>query len=207
MSLQKNIPLIDIKSNLSPALEKHSWALSALSEAAAALARADSQDLLVKEVCNAIAAQGPYVLAWVGKAEDDPNKSIKVIGGAGSALDYINNIVVSWSDQNITGLGPAGVSIRSGKPSIVVDSETDASFAAWRELAKTYGIRSAIGSPIQDGDRPFGCLLVYSKVPNAFGPDEVLLFQSLAKEIGFGIRAIDRQQKLDDQIHQKEVIQ
>lgn len=207
MSLQKNIPLVDVKSNLSTAPEKHSWALSALSEAAAALARADSQDLLVKEVCNAIAAQGPYVLAWVGKAEDDPNKSIKVIGGAGSALDYINNIVVSWSDQNITGLGPAGVSIRSGKPSIVVDSETDASFAAWRELAKTYGIRSAIGSPIQDGDRPFGCLLVYSKVPNAFGPDEVLLFQSLAKEIGFGIRAIDRQQKLDDQIHQKEVIQ
>lgn len=207
MSLQKNIPLVDVKSNLSTAPEKHSWALSALSEAAAALARADSHDLLVKEVCNAIAAQGPYVLAWVGKAEDDPNKSIKVIGGAGSALDYINNIVVSWSDQNITGLGPAGVSIRSGKPSIVVDSETDASFAAWRELAKTYGIRSAIGSPIQDGDRPFGCLLVYSKVPNAFGPDEVLLFQSLAKEIGFGIRAIDRQQKLDDQIHQKEVIQ
>jgi hypothetical protein len=51
-------------------LEKRSWALSALSEAAAALARADSQDLLVKEVCAAIAAQGPYVLAWVGKAED-----------------------------------------------------------------------------------------------------------------------------------------
>ena len=207
MSLQKNISLDDVKSNLSPTLEKHSWALSALSEAAAALARADSQDLLVKEVCNAIAAQGPYVLAWVGKAEDDANKSIKVIGGAGSALDYINTIMVSWSDQNITGLGPAGVSIRSGQPSIVVDSETDASFSAWRELAKTYGIRSAIGCPIQDGDRPFGCLLVYSKVPNAFGPDEVLLFQSLAKEIGFGIRAIDRQQKLDDQIHQKEVIQ
>jgi len=207
MSLQKNIPLDDVKSNLSPTLEKHSWALSALSEAAAALARADSQDLLVKEVCNAIAAQGPYVLAWVGKAEDDANKSIKVIGGAGSAVDYINNIVVSWSDQNITGLGPAGASIRSGQPSIVVDSETDASFSAWRELAKTYGIRSAIGCPIQDGERPFGCLLVYSKIPNAFGPDEVLLFQSLAKEIGFGIRAIDRQQILDDQIHQKEVIQ
>mgnify|MGYP000511723671 CR=1 FL=1 len=67
-------------------LEKRGWALSALSEAAAALARADSVDLLVQEVCSAIAAQGPYVLAWVGKAEDDVNKTVKVMGGAGSAL-------------------------------------------------------------------------------------------------------------------------
>ena len=190
-----------------PDLEKHSWALSALSEATAALARAESQNILVQEVCDAIALQGPYVLAWVGKAEDDVNKSVKVIGGAGSALAYINNIVVSWSDQNVTGMGPAGISIRTNQPSIVIDSEIDTGFASWKELARSFGIRSAIGCPIQDGERPFGALLVYSKLPNAFGPNEVLLFQSLAREIGFGLRAIDRQHKLDDQIHEKEVIQ
>lgn len=188
-------------------LQKRSWALSALSEAAAALARADSQDLLVKEVCAAIAAQGPYILAWVGKAEDDINKTVKVLGGAGSALGYIDNIGVSWSEQNVTGLGPAGTCIRTNLSSIVIDSELDSGFSSWRELARKYSIRSAIGCPIQDGDKPFGCLLVYSKIPNAFGPEEVVLFESLAKEIGFGLRSIDRQKKLDDQIHEKEVIQ
>ena len=190
-----------------PISEKHGWALSALSEAAAALARADSQDRLVKEVCDSIAAQGPYVLAWVGKAEDDLNKSVRVIGGAGSAIAYIDNIVVSWSDQNVTGMGPAGVCIRTGKSSVVVDSELDPGFASWRDLARTFYIRSAIACPIQDGEKPFGCLLIYSKKPNAFGPEEILLFESLAKEIGFGLRAIDRQQQLDDQIHEKEKIQ
>ena len=190
-----------------PISEKHGWALSALSEAAASLARADSQDRLVKEVCDSIAAQGPYVLAWVGKAEDDLNKSVRVIGGAGSAIAYINNIVVSWSDQNVTGMGPAGVCIRTGKSSVVVDSELDPGFASWRDLARTFYIRSAIACPIQDGEKPFGCLLIYSKKPNAFGPEEILLFESLAKEIGFGLRAIDRQQQLDDQIHEKEKIQ
>ena len=190
-------------------LEKRGWALSALSEAAAALARADSVDLLIKEVCSAIAAQGPYILAWVGKAEDDANKTVKVMGGAGLAITYIEDIAVSWSDQNITGLGPGGVAIRTNFPTIVHDSETDEGFVSWRIRAREYGIRSAIGCPIPSGDgvHPFGVLLVYSEVPNAFGPSEVQLFESLAKEIGFGLRSIERQHQLDDQIHEKEKTQ
>lgn len=189
-------------------LEKRGWALSALSEAAAALARADSTDLLIAEVCSAIAAQGPYVLAWVGKAEDDVNKTVTVMGGAGSAISYIENIVVSWSDQNISGMGPGGLAIRTGKSSVVVDSELDQGFVSWRQLARKFDIRSAVGCPIPDGEtHPFGVLLVYSKVPNAFGESEVQLFESLAKEIGFGLRSIERQHKLDDEIHEKEQTQ
>lgn len=188
-------------------IDKREWALSAFSEATAALARTQSLDLLIKEVCSAIAMQGPYVLAWVGKAENDLNKTIRFLGGAGSAIDYVVNIAVSWSETNIAGNGPAGSCIRQNKPIVVIDSETDDGFVAWRELARKYSIRSAIGCPIQGGDRPFGCLLVYSKLPNAFGPEETVLFQSLAKEIGFGLKSIDRQRVLDDQIHENEITQ
>ena len=173
------------------------------------MSRADSADLLVAEVCSAIAAQGPYVLAWVGKAEDDVNKSVTVIGGAGSALSYIQNITVSWSDQNVSGLGPGGVCIRSGLPHVIHDSELDEGFIPWKTRAREFGIRSAIGCPIPDvgGGHSYGCLLVYSKVPNAFGNSEVQLFESLAQEIGFGLRSIERQHKLDDQIHEKQITQ
>jgi putative nucleotidyltransferase with HDIG domain len=85
----------------------------------------------------------------------------------------------------------------------------DEGFLSWRVRAREYGIRSAIGCPVPDGtsDHPYGVLLVYSKVPNAFGPSEVQLFESLSREIGFGLRSIERQKKLDDQIHQKEQTQ
>ena len=189
-------------------LQKRTWALSALSEAAAALARADSTEALIQEVCLAIAKQTPYVLAWVGRAEDDENKTVTALGGAGTAIGYIENIVVSWSDQKPSGLGPAGSCIRSRQSSVVIDSELDTGFLAWRELARQFGIRSAIGCPITDGkSHPYGCLLIYSKVPDTFGPDEIKLFESLANEIGFGLRAIDRQQRLDNEIHQKEETQ
>jgi putative nucleotidyltransferase with HDIG domain len=208
MSSKKLDPIIKQDNPTQSELERRGWALSALSEAAAALARANSSNLLVAEVCSAIASQGPYVLAWVGKAEDDSNKTVKVLGGAGSAIAYIENIVVSWSEQSATGRGPAGTAIRTSKPSVVEDTETDIGFSSWRELARKFGIRSAIGCPIMDGEgHPFGCLMVYSKVPKAFLAPEVQLFDSLAKEIGFGLRSIDRQKKLDDQIHEKELIQ
>ena len=190
-------------------LEKRSWALSALSEAAATLARANSTDLLIQEVCAAIATQGPYVLAWVGRAENDAFKTVKVVGAAGSALPYINDILVSWSESEVTGLGPAGTCIRTNTPNVVMDTQTDLGFAAWRDRANMFGIRSAIGCPIPDGatGAPFGSLMVYSKVPSAFGPSEVQLFESLANEIGFGLRSIERQHKLDDEIHEKELVQ
>jgi putative nucleotidyltransferase with HDIG domain len=190
-------------------LEKRGWALSALSEAAAALARANSTELLIQEVCQAIAAQGPYILAWVGQAEGDAFKTVKVVGVAGAASGYIKDIVVSWSSAEVTGRGPAGSCIRNNKTSVVIDGEIDPGFVAWREHAKGFGIRSAIGCPIPDGITgiPFGVLMVYSKVPNTFRASEVQLFESLAKEIGFGLRSIERQHKLDDQIHEKEVTQ
>ena len=189
-------------------LEMNEWALSALSEAAAAFARADSVDILVKEVCEAIARQGPYVLAWVGKADDDAYKTVKVLGGGGSAIGYIQNIRVSWSENSVTGAGPAGVAIRTGRTSVVVDSELDPGFMAWRKQAQQFGIRSAIGCPIPDGDsHPFGVLLVYSKAPNTFGIAEVRLFEGLAMQVGFGLRSIERQHKLDIQIHEKELVQ
>lgn len=190
-------------------LERRGWAVGALSEAASAISRSSSVNLLVQEVCSAITSQGPYVLAWVGKALDDPNKSIEVIGGAGEALSYMKGIVVNWSDATASGLGPGGSAVRNEKSSVVEDSESSEGFVFWKIRAREYGIRSALGCPIPaiDGAHPFGVLLVYSKVPNAFGQSEVQLFESLAKEIGFGIRSIERQHQLDDQIHEREQAQ
>ena len=190
-------------------LEKRGWALSAFSEAAATLARATSTELLIQEVCDAIALQSSYKLAWVGEAMHDDFKTVRVVGGAGPAMTYVENLEISWSDSGIMGSGPAGKSIRNNKTCVVTDVEIDPGFVSWREHAKQYGIRSVIGCPIPDGINgiPYGSLLVYSAIPNSFGASEIQLFEGLAKEIGFGLRSIQRQHKLDDQIHEKELTQ
>lgn len=58
-------------------------------------------------------------------AEDDENKTVRVIGAYGSAIDYVNEITISWSEFQPSGLGPGGTCIRSGVSSVVSDSEVD----------------------------------------------------------------------------------
>ena len=189
-------------------LQKQEWALSTLSEVAATLARADSTDRLVKEVCDAIANQGKYLLAWIGMAENDDLKTVTVMGGAGPAHEFMNNLGDSWSKESPEGLGPAGICIRTGESYILDDIEKEQGFLAWRDRAKQFGIRSAVACPVPDGDEhPFGVLVVYSDIPNAFGSSELQLFESLAKEVGFGVKSIERQHRLDIQIHEKEKTQ
>lgn len=208
MSYEIKNPIDLTGSEMQRELFKRGWALSALSEVTAALSRAESTDILITEVCDTIAAQSPHLSAWVGKAEDDENKSVKFIGGAGPAIPYIENIVVSWSDQNIAGMGPGGIAIRTGKSCVVNDSGLDESFVSWRELARKFGIRSVVACPILNGGvHPFGVLMVYSKQPDAFGEIDIQLFETLAKEIGFGLSSIERQHKLDNEIHEKQLTQ
>ncbi len=198
----------DNAADLKREMDRRGSALSALAQAAATLARANSTDELIKDVCDAISSQSPYVLAWVGKAEDDPEKTVRVLGGSGAAIAYTKDLVISWSDQAHSGMGPAGACLRAFSTIIVTDSETDTHYLPWRERARAYGIRSVIACPIQDGPENLRrCLLVYSSEPNSFGETEVELFQSLAHEIGFGLRSIERQRLLDDQIHEKQLTQ
>lgn len=177
-------------------LDKKSWAILAYAQAAMALAHANKPEELIQDVCRAIVSQAPYVIAWVGMAERDANKTVRVAGSAGSAKSYADGIVVSWSEDTVSGKGPVGSSIRLACPVIIADGETDARFEPWRERARSYGIRCIVSVPIKSSGDVIGALAVYSTVPNAFSESEIHLFENLAYEIGCGLKALKDQEKL-----------
>ncbi len=47
---------------------------------------------------------------------------------------------------------------------------------------------------------------MYANLPDAFGITETVLFESLAKEIGFGLIGIEKQHQLDNEITQREQV-
>ncbi len=89
-------------------LEKRNWAVLAYAQAALALFHADTVENLIQNVCNAIAEQPPYLVSWVGLAENDKNKTIRIAGVSGYAKAYTEDIIVSWFAETPYGLGPAG---------------------------------------------------------------------------------------------------
>ena len=188
-------------------LQKQNGALLAHAKASSALVRSTNRDDLIEGVCNAIINQPPYVLAWVGLANHDPLKTVSVIGAHGAAAEYAKGIDIKWSTDTPEGQGPTGECIQSGLPVLINDVEKDPRFFPWRERARPYGIRSVIAVPIRDHDpQVLGALTVYANLPDAFGNTETVLFESLAKEIGFGLVGIEKQHQLDNEITQREQV-
>jgi len=189
-------------------LEKLSWALLAHNKAAHALSHAESIENLLSGVCKSIVQQKPYEVAWVGFAENDAAKSVRIAVSEGPAKDYTTGLQVSWSADSPFGNGPAGTCIRTGISSTFQNCAIDTGFEAWRERALEYGLKSVVACPFYDGfEKPIGALLIYASIPNAFGDLEMQLFESLAKEIGAGLRSLEKQARLDEEIQHREEAQ
>jgi len=173
-------------------LTAQNWALSAYAGAALALASArDSQDLL-RAVCAAITRESIYVLAWVGIAEDGPDKLVRIAAATGSAVSFLDGLHLSWAEDEQTGKAAMGVCIRTGKMQNMFDSEKSETYAPWRERSRQHGIRSVMCIPllVENGWR--GVLIVYAARPNAFEAPAIEVFQHLAEQIVHAVHALDQ---------------
>ena len=178
-------------------LARQNWALRAHAEAITAVSHASTEAELVTSVCKVVASQSPYVLSWVGLAQQDSEQSITPLGGYGAAHGYLDEIRISWSADSTTGSGAAGEAIRGNKAVVINDVTTDPRFIPWLPQMLKYGIRSCIAVPILDEDRkPFAVLLVYSSERDTFDSTEISLFSAFAIEVGFGLVVIKRQRLL-----------
>jgi PAS domain S-box-containing protein len=188
-------------------LSAQNWALSAFSIAALALGHAHTAEGLLQTICEAITRQSVYVLAWVGIAEDGFDKKIRIAASAGIAVGYLNQLPISWSEDDALGQGPVGVCIRTNRLQIIEDVETSPSFAPWRERAMHYGLRSAVSIPLHIEGSWHGALIVYSARSKAFEGAPVEVFQRLGEHIVHGIQKLENKQLLDAQRHNLEKAQ
>ena len=166
-------------------LTRVSRALNVISTSNRTLLRADDEAELLQKVCNNAVAHG-YRLAWVGFAEHDEARSVRVVAKAGFDEGYTDTLDAGWGDD-ARGQGPAGTAIRSGQPVIVGDVRDAPGFALWRERALMRDYRSVIGLPLSQDGRPFGVLCIYAREVGAFTPDEVRILQELADDLAYGI--------------------
>jgi len=174
------------------ALKQKIWALAAYKNASQVLLTAKTSQEMIEGVCQGIAHQSPFVLSWVGLSENDPAKTVVVAGAAGLSKGYVDNIKVSWDGNVAEGLGPTGRCIRSKATVVIPNVKTDPNFRPWLENARKYNIMCSIAVPIKDETNFYGALMVYASVPEAFGEEEIDLFESLANEVCFALTMFKR---------------
>jgi PAS domain S-box-containing protein len=169
-------------------------ALRLLSTSVELLIRSNDESKLLNDVCELIVKMGGYELAWAGYSFDDAEKSIRPVAHFGDA-DYLQGIQLSWSEDKVTGNGPAGRAVRSRQPIVIKDIRADRTFSPWAASAMAHGYLGVICLPLAHQDKVFGLIAMYTKTPIEIVESEVTLLRELADDLAFGIMNIRIQEE------------
>lgn len=184
--IQSVVRDISQRKRLEEKLRRTTRALRTLSQGNQALVRAEDEQTLLDDFCHTIQEKGGYCLAWVGYAQEDEHRSIRVVAQAGYDEGYLDLLNFTWAGD---AQSPAGTAIRTREPSLVRDVRTNPAVAQWREEATQRGYASIVGLPLTVGETTIGALCIYAPEPDAFDDDEMTLLRELADDLAFGIGA------------------
>jgi PAS domain S-box-containing protein len=164
-------------------------ALKLLSECGTLMIHAKNEQLLLEETCLLAVVTGGFLMAWVGIAENDADKTVRPIALSGYEDGYLGSIKVVWSDTEL-GQGPTGTAIRTRATVVCQNCMTNPKMAPWREAAITRGYQSSIALPLSINNHVLGALTIYSSDPLAFNDEDVELLEELANNVAFGIEKL-----------------
>jgi len=150
------------------------------------LVRANSESELLGRVCRILMNIWGAQMAWVGFAEDNLKKTVRVAAHSGSDDGYVEKLNLTWADEP-RGRGPAGTAIRTREVNICRDIPNDPCFAPWREEALKRGYASTITLPLVTDNRCLGALMLYSTQIDAFNNEEAEMLKQLAGDLTYGI--------------------
>jgi PAS domain S-box-containing protein len=170
-------------------LAKANRMLNILSACIESVMRAAEESTLLQEICRIIVEIGGYSLVWIGYAEQDADCTVRPVAQAGFEDGYLDTLGITWAEGE-RGQGPTGTAIRTSKPCIASDIQTDPQFAPWRKEAIRRGYASSIALPLKFGGRVFGALNIYAAEPDAFHDEEVRLLMELADDLAFGLSSL-----------------
>ncbi|TXI86976.1 MAG: response regulator [Cupriavidus sp.] len=151
----------------------------------------------LKQVCEAVASAGDYPLACVFFANQDAEKSARVVASAGSEAGYLDQIQLSWSDQVPAGGGPFGMAVRSGVTQVNQDWKSNPATVPWRAQALKHGFQSSLALPLTASGRVVGILSLYASERDAFNSEELPPFEELSHIISAAIDTLRARRQRD----------
>ena len=172
-------------------------ALRLLSDCNVAVVHAQSEQELLTEICRLVVEMGGYLMAWVGMAEHDAGKTVRIVAASGDATEYLSSLNVSWDASLAIGCGPTGIAIRTGAAQIAQNCWTDPQMGPWRDAARRRGFQSGAALPLKMKGTVLGVLALYAAEAQAFGDDELKLLQEMVNDMAFGIQSLRERRELD----------
>jgi len=160
-----------------------------------ALFQAESEQALLRSVCEILVAGGEVRLAWVGYCEDDAEKTVRPVAQAGDGVEYLERLKVSWGEVEL-GQGPVGIAVRTGHACWVDDIRTDPRVSPWRAAALARGYASCIAVPLiayaasRGAVDLRGTLNLYAAECRAFDESAIEHYTGLVASMAYAVTAL-----------------
>lgn len=159
----------------------------ALQVATGVLLRSTSEDELYQRMSGVVVDVAGYRMGYVALADDDAEKSIRIVATAGHGADIFSYVHLDWREGNTSMTGSA---IRTGQIQVNQDFTVNPNVSAWRDEALKRGFLSSIALPIREGSRVIGVFGLISSERHAFDAQEVSVLATLADDISYGVAAL-----------------
>ena len=153
----------------------------------------ESEQKLFQAVCNSLNKLGDIVIAWVVLKE--PQSKIMPVSWAGIAESELAALRVKWDDAE-RGIGFIGSAIKERKPVVIQDVEADAQLAAWQEVIRKWGIKSATAIPIHVNDEVIATLSVFSHKRGAFDDELLKFLYEVVGDVAVGVQTLRMNKEL-----------
>lgn len=151
-----------------------------------------NKEKLLSKICEII-NEYFYKMVWIGLCDEQTKKVIPV-AYAGFEKGYLEKITIKY-DLSKYGKGPTGTAIRTKKPSIMRNIDTDKRYTPWRGQALKRGYHSSVALPIFRGNYSIGAINVYSEKENGFSKEDVDTLEELAKDISVALERFKGEEK------------
>ena len=117
---------------------------------------ATNEHQLLQSVCEFFVEKGGFRIAWVGYAESNSQKSIRLVAQAGDQDGILQNLNLTWGDADSK--DTASVAIRTGDACCKQDSHV-------------------LSLPLKSDGIAFGALTLYADDLRQFDPDSAALLE------------------------------
>ena len=171
-------------------------ALRLLSDSNVNLTHARNEQQLLNDLCRLVVESGGYLMAWVGVARNDAEKTVQMVAQFGDGTGYLDELRLSWDGARANGLGPTGAALRTGATQVIQGSPDHPRMAPWRDAILKRGYQSCVALPLNIDGNVLCALTLFSVVPNGFGETEVTLLEKLAGDMAYGLQSLRARSEL-----------
>ncbi|WP_135854353.1 response regulator [Halorussus salinus] len=161
-----------------------------------AVLRASSREDIEETVCDRLADSDPYVLAWVGKVDEDA-MAVRPQVSSGVEQRYLDAVVLDPEDGP-TSDGGDRIPVREAVETRTVQVERTATLEEGFDLnADPTAERYAVAAiPLVYEEQAYGVLSVWSDARHAFGETERRVLSKFGNNVAYAIDSVQTRKEL-----------